>query len=165
MTSERVRRWRSAPPASVRAWRTAGQHVGKWRRIGGEPADFRRRFSTIESAITDSRRLLSLPEDWDDEGAARVTELTLQKASGVLRRAAAVVFRRFGYILPAPSIAPCSDGSVDIFWRTEGFTLLINVSANGPHASNFYGEKGGVEVKGPFDPDAPDFEFLYWLAA
>jgi hypothetical protein len=121
------------------------------------------RFDHVEKAIADSKQLLELPTNWDDEGAKRISAKTWNAAVRVLRKASRVAYQRFEFMLPSPRIGPCHDGSLDIYWRTESFTLLINIAAKGSHVSDFYAEKGGVEVKGPLHSDNPDFAFLYWL--
>jgi len=120
------------------------------------------RFAAIEGAIASSRQLLRLPKNWDDEGAQRISDATREKAVTVLRLAARVAYQRYAFVLPAPRLSPCHDGSIDIFFKTDRFTLLINIPAK-PGTSDFYAEKDGVEVKGPLNLDDPVLDFLYFL--
>lgn len=125
------------------------------------------RFPEIERAIEHSRDLTTLPEDWDDAGARRIEQSTWKLAVAALRDAAKSAYRRFNYSLPAPKIGPCADGSIDLYWNNSDFQLLINVKPQGTDKpSDYYGEMTGTDVavrpkvQGPFDPTAPDFDFL-----
>jgi hypothetical protein len=118
----------------------------------------------VEAAIDASRPLIELPEDWDGDGAYPITQATWDTAARVLRSAALTTHRRFRVALPTPRIAACRDGSIDLYWTTGTFTLLINVKPGA--ASDFYGEradKPGAKVQGPFSPEDPDFGFLQLL--
>jgi hypothetical protein len=117
--------------------------------------------SQIEQAIEASRTLLDLPQGWDDGEAKQISKLTWDLATAVLREAARAAHRRFNHLLPAPNIGPCSDGSLDLFWDTSNYTLLINVQAE--QASDYYGERAGLKIQGPFNPTSPKFDFLTLL--
>jgi len=124
----------------------------------------RERFAAVEEAIDASRKLLALPERWDDEEARRILPSTWDKAVGLLRRTTSAVYRRSEAVLKAPRISPCSDGSIDIFWKTNAFKLLVNIRPDGQGDSDFYGEsKDGLMVKGTFRPDGHDLGFVDWL--
>jgi len=117
----------------------------------------------IESAIEGSRTLVDLKEDWDDEGAKPIAQFTWDLAAEVLRKAARAAFRRFSYSLPAPSIGPCADGSIDLYWDTSSFKLLINIKPAAGRQSDFYGERSGMKLQSLIDPGRPDFDFLRLL--
>ena len=60
--------------------------------------------------------------------------------------------------------SPCRE-SVDLYWKTDQFTLLINVKKEDGVGSDFYGERSAnaQDIRGPLNVDEPDFEFLNWL--
>jgi hypothetical protein len=118
------------------------------------------RFTDIEHAIDTSRALVNLPEDWDDEGAKPILVATWEMAADMLRETARTAYRRFAYLLPAPNIGPCADGSIDLYWSTPDFTLLINVRPDGGGSSDFWGERSGMKVEGPIDLANPNLDFL-----
>jgi hypothetical protein len=117
----------------------------------------------IEQTIEASRSLLTLPEDWDDEGAKKIEKPTWDAAVKALRLAAQSALNFSKKPLPAPAIGPCADGTIDLYWDNAAFKLLINVRAGLDAVSDFYGEKGGFKIQGPFDPASPDFGFLRLL--
>jgi hypothetical protein len=118
----------------------------------------------IEIAISTSRKLVEMPEDWDNEGAKQIPRETWELATNLLRVAARTAFRRFGYVLPPPKIGPCSDGSIDLYWgKGADFTLLINVKPGLGETSDYYGERLKTKVQGPLNPLQPNLEFLSLL--
>jgi len=42
-----------------------------------------------------------------------------------------------------PSIQPVSDGSIDIYWKTDEYELLVNIPPEIDILVNLYGEKVG----------------------
>ncbi|HYM60338.1 MAG TPA: hypothetical protein VEZ11_05540 [Thermoanaerobaculia bacterium] len=115
----------------------------------------------LDSAIEMSKSLLDLGPDWDDAGAKPIDASTWKRATGFLRRTMAKATRSAGPSVPVPRISPCSDGSIDLFWKRPGFQLLINIQPSGTVASDFYGETpNGFELKGTFDPDTHDLNVI-----
>ncbi len=57
---------------------------------------------------------------------------------------------KIGEGVPVPRISPCNNGSIDLFWKTAKFTLLINVKPS-ETKSDFYGETtDGLMLEGTF---------------
>lgn len=84
------------------------------------------------------RALLRLKENWDDEGAKPIEPRAVERAHDFLRCAT------WGAI---PAFCPVADGSVDLWWRTDKFELLVNLPAEGD--GSFYGDNlGGAVIKG-----------------
>lgn len=120
-------------------------------------------FLHIEKAIADAVDLKDLPAGWDDAGAQPIQAKTWERAVTALRGAAEFVWARHDIELPAPTIGPCPDGSIDLYWSAGSITLLLNIQSEAGSTSDFYGRKPNLEIKGPFNPDSADFSFLYWL--
>jgi hypothetical protein len=119
--------------------------------------------SAIDEAIEAARYLVNMPADWDEAGAEPIAGATWERATNTLREAARVAYLRCNYVLPPPRIGPCPDGSIDLYWKTGEFTLLINVQPNDAE-SDFYGEREkGYRLQGPFVPAAPNFDFINYL--
>lgn len=109
-------------------------------------------FSGIEKAIDESAALLQLPAGWDDEGAIPIAQATWENAVTLLRGLAHALHQKTGEVLPVPAIGPCADGSIELFWKTSSFKLLVNMKPTASD-SDFYGKSSdGVEVKGPIEP-------------
>jgi hypothetical protein len=155
-------------PLHVKAWRlTAALHALSY---SGKHQSRSPRLHEIEEAIEGSRPLTDLPEDWDDAGAKQISKSTWSVATELLRNAARTAYRRYCYSLPVPNIGPCADGSIDLYWSTAKFTLLINVRPDDGKHSDYYGEltdslgeQPDTKVQGPLDPVHPNFDFLRLL--
>lgn len=106
---------------------------------------------TLESAIERSRAMTGLPPDWDDDGAQPISLETWETAVMLLRRLVRVYERCYAAPLPVPTFGPCSDGSIDLHWRTASCHVLVNVQPAGAPC-DFYGEAGSGQVQGKFAP-------------
>jgi hypothetical protein len=161
--------WRDqGRPLDVKAWRpTTASHAPSY---GIKFQSRSPRLQEIEEAIEGSRSLTDLPEDWDDAGAKQISKSTWSLATELLRNAARTAYRRYCYSLPVPNIGPCADGSVDLYWSTPKFTLLINVRPDEEKHSDYYGEltsspgeQPDMKVQGLLDSVHPNFDFLRLL--
>jgi hypothetical protein len=107
----------------------------------------------LESAIERSRWMLDLQENWDEEGSPPIAEATWDVAASFLRRQAEIYWRHHVAVIPVPHIAPGSDGSIDIHWKTDRFELLVNIYQGPDFTAGFYGEDcGRSKIKGKLDP-------------
>ena len=120
----------------------------------------------LESAITASESIAELPYGWDGEEASAIDRRTWQRATDFLRHANTVAMQSTGEALEVPDIAPCADGSIDLWWQKGGaYRLLVNVPAGSAKAS-YYGDNftDGLTFKGAFDIEALNLPMIYWLA-
>jgi hypothetical protein len=121
--------------------------------------------SVLAKAATEARELLSLSDDWDGEGALKIQQQTVDRALMILRGALEAV--DFGSLpqLLKPDITPLSNGSVDVYWKSDTFTLLINVPAGDSDTAEFYGSNlgTGYDLRGRIHMDGPNLRFLDWL--
>jgi hypothetical protein len=110
---------------------------------------------TLIAAIESSRRLLKLGPDWDDAGAKPIEFDTWTEAIRLLKNA--VVNVGDAIDVPMPNISPCRDGSIDLFWKTVKFTLLINIKP-AFKKSDFFGETDdGLVFEGSFNRNTRHF--------
>jgi hypothetical protein len=111
----------------------------------------------LDVAFRRFRELLELGEDWDDAGASAVAPATAEAAVALLKTATSAALERLARPLPLPTISPCHDGSIDLFWKAEAYRLLINIQAPHGPESDFYGEtQGGFKFKGTFRSGTSD---------
>jgi hypothetical protein len=119
----------------------------------------------LSDAIETSRNMLSLPDDWDDEGSPEIREETWRRATDYLRRHAELLYARYGLRLPIPRILAGPAGSVDLHWKINGRELLLNVPATDELAT-FYGDaSGSSSIKGTVDTKVDDLGLFTWLTA
>lgn len=128
----------------------------RWPLIGLWPQDRAQkgpRTSAIEDAVRQSRWLLDLQDDWDDEGSPPIAEATWNVAAKFLRRQGNVYWKHHSKEIPAPHISPGSDGSIDIHWKTVRFELLVNIGESPDFSTSFYGDDyGRTKIKGSLNP-------------
>jgi len=121
--------------------------------------------SELMAAIQRSRDILELPDNWDDEGASRISEATWERATRFLLDNALKLWDIQSSRVDAPTISPVSDGSIDIHWKNDRRQLLINVPANKEKLVEFYGDdRGATVVKGTVRPSESILWLFMWLA-
>ena len=89
----------------------------------------------LDKAIESSKDMLKLENNWDGEGAVRISGQTWQKAVNFLTR------HRFTWDLEqnVPTISPLPNGSIDLHWKSEKFELLVNIQEKSEQAG-VYGD-------------------------
>lgn len=97
-------------------------------------------------AIAESRYMLDLEYDYDDNRAEPPSRKTWDRAINWLKFCFKLAKRQFDVQLATPHINQCADGSVDIHWvvREEGrekdaANCLVNISWNTHRLSYAYG--------------------------
>ncbi len=118
----------------------------------------------IAEAVKSSRRILDLPENWDEEGSPAYSDETWERATQFVLKNAIGQRRDSGVWVAPPKITPGPDGSIDVRWKTPTRSVLINF----PHAEQepvqFFGSDGDVEtIKGNLDLTSPNQWILVWL--
>lgn len=120
----------------------------------------------IEAAIELSRRILDLPEDWDEQGAVAIQEATWLRATHFLWRHAHWLLRVRDLEIEVPKIDPLADGSIDLHWEVAGeYELLLNFPADPAERARFYGdtfEEGAFVRSDKVDPNGFDKGFILW---
>ena len=88
--------------------------------------------SAIESIVIEAKnRILSLEENWDGEGSPAYQADTLDDAADFL-------YKLDGPEAEQVKILPDSEGSIDLWWKTEKFELIIEFHPNG--SGSYYGD-------------------------
>jgi hypothetical protein len=97
-------------------------------------------FSKLAQEITDSKWMLELEENWNEEGALPVSKNVWERASMFLWNHAEALVNYSGLILDTPDIAPNPDGGIGFYWKTGNYELLINVPSNSNNEIGYYGD-------------------------
>lgn len=118
------------------------------------------------AALKESRYLLELDDNWDENGAVGFTEQTWKRTAETLVRLSTGLMHDCGLFAKSAEILPGSDGGLDIDMRLERKELLISVSADPGKQARFYGDNGhgDDQVKATFDAPAIPEWVLVWLA-
>jgi len=119
----------------------------------------------LESAIAASRSILDLKDGFDGRGSPHYSESVWQRAAQFLRLQWEEHVRLFGEPLPLPEILAGPNGSIDVFWETPEFDLLVNVPADPKKEAEFSGDSHGKrKFDGTLDPARPNRGLVSWLA-
>jgi len=118
----------------------------------------------IQHAVDEGRSILSLtPEDLDDDERP-YSEDVLERAVAFLWRTARWTLSQLGQVIDAPRVLPGSHGSIDLFWSSQDYELLINVPKQGTIA-RFYGDdRGKLSIKGTVELASSNVPLCLFLA-
>jgi len=119
----------------------------------------------LAAEIEQSRSMLSLPDDWDEEGSPGYAEATWHRAVALLVQNATRLWRQDRVSVQAPRVRKGPEGSIDLDWRAPDRELLINVPADPAEPATYYGDDGagGHRIKGALDTSADNRWLLRWL--
>jgi len=109
--------------------------------IGDKAFEFDARLAHIAQAINESKYILDLKDDWDDDGASSTDLKTYLKAVNFLVRYSKIILEKYLQIIDAPLIDIMRDGSVSILGETDNATFLIIFKKKDTEYSYFYGEE------------------------
>ena len=93
----------------------------------------------------DIEYLLSLEDNYDDEGAIAPAKETINRALKYAPRLRKIVLKKTKIELGIPHYYHSDEGSVDLLWETEEYQLLSNVPADRKKEPTYYGRfPGGI---------------------
>lgn len=118
----------------------------------------------LATEISRSRYILELEDNWDDAGSPGYKAATWLRAIRYLQGHASRLKSKFGINVRAPIISQGPDGSIDIYWKTGDYRLLLNIPEDKGAKATFYGEdSSGFSIKGELDTSAINEGLLLWL--
>ena len=148
---------RAAEGPRKETWTVSGQESAwrKWVDAGS--------LNELENAIVKSEWLLTLEDDWDDEGAQKYSRETLDRALLFLKNHMQWAREKNGAALAVPRILPGPNGSIDLHWKSPAYEVLLNIPP-APALASFYGDDyGNIRIQGTLDPSAFNLGVLSWL--
>ena len=122
-------------------------------------------FNNIKEAIEESSFILDLSDNWDDENALKVPDNVWLNAIRFLIQYSIEIDKNYNSIIKPPSIMPCSDGSIDLFWNVNNFRMLINFRNSEQNEAYYYADKfcDNTQFKGSFLIDSYQEHIESWL--
>lgn len=122
--------------------------------------------SHIAEEIEDSKKILTLLNDWDEEGAIAPPISILMQSIHLLVSYSKWIFDNLDIIIASPTISAVPDGSIDMEWRTNKARLLINIKNNGNHEAYYYGDfyKNLNSIKGQICTRDFQTYFAHWMS-
>lgn len=106
----------------------------------------------VQKEIQESKYILDLADNWDDEGSKGYQLSTWQRATSFLSNLSAKAWDSFRVTIDAPKIYHGPDGSIDVFWKTDKYQILANIPEDPSLPATFYGSNFKKDsIKGTFD--------------
>lgn len=91
----------------------------------------------------EKQKILSCPQDWNDENGSPYTLEVLERA---------ILFIEKHTPPDVPDIMPGPEGSIDVHWKTPKYELLVNIPDNPTAPNTYYGDNyGDFTIKGSFN--------------
>jgi hypothetical protein len=118
----------------------------------------------LKAEIEHAKTILTLTDDWDDEGSPAYSKNALARAVAFVAAHSAKGHDLCSSYPPAPRIGPGPDGSIDLHWKQKTWELLVNIPADDTQMAVFYGDDyGAAKIKGSFDPKTVNLGIVNWL--
>ncbi len=121
--------------------------------------------SSLISLVERSKYILDLKDDWDENGSKPYFYDTWEKSARFVT-SFMIDFWRKSFVKPVePNIYHAPESSIDIFWKTENFTLLINIPRDITKKATFSGKNNlsGDEIKGSLDTSKSADWLISWM--
>ncbi len=120
--------------------------------------------ASLAQTLDQSRELLELADDWDEQGSPGYQEATLKRARHVVWTNTLRLWEALKLSIDVPRVLPGPDGSIDIHWKHGQRQLFVNVPADGDKPATYYGDDRSQNVvKGSLDTSAQQEWLLLWL--
>lgn len=118
----------------------------------------------INQAIDDAKYISDLEADWDENGALEISKDTFGTAKNIVLKYSQYMFNYFSILLPAPSINPVNNGSIDLLWKNADKVLLLNIKPNETLA-HYYGlnTHTKIDFQGSIRINEIETFFATWL--
>lgn len=130
-------------------------------RISAEPEHLAQLQTALEKA---KHRILSLPDNWDEDGSEPYKASTFERAAEFLTSNATRLWDTYSTTMEIPKILPGPDGGIDIHWEVDDHELLITIPSDPAKPATYYGDSLRSTVKGTLHTTFDAEWLLLWLA-
>ncbi len=119
----------------------------------------------LYDVILDSRKILDLKEDWDQDGAIAVNKEIYFRAIETLIAYSNNVLNVHNIAINAPHISVAADGSIDLDWKTPTSELLLTILNTEDFSLHYYGDDGNnnTVIKGTLNESRINEDLSYWM--
>ncbi len=118
----------------------------------------------LAKLFEDSRHLLTLDDDWDNEGGQRFNESHWRRVIRFLSDNALWLWEREKLCIPEPRIIPGPNRTIDVHWKSAELELLLNIPEDLNQPVSFYGDDYKRDaVNGTLGLDHDNFWLMLWL--
>ncbi len=119
------------------------------------------KFEELAKEIERSRYILTLPDNWDDEGSKPYKQETLICAIHFLLDYFYLLDKIYAHSIKVPQIGHGVNGGIDILWKSKDYRLLINIHEAPSNIASFYGDDyKDNKIKGTFNPTVKNYGLI-----
>jgi hypothetical protein len=138
---------------------SAADKIDEMRRVSADE-----NFNLFEKTVSEARYILNLPDDWDENGALRISEIVWNRAINFARHVTLWSCKYKRLSIGNVAISPIHSGGIDLYWQNDFCDLLINIPATGK-LGTYHGEnRNGESTSGALDLDETFPELVItWL--
>ncbi|MBV9576521.1 MAG: hypothetical protein JO149_07845, partial [Gammaproteobacteria bacterium] len=133
--------------------------------INGNAISLPAQFIQIATEIERSKYILNLKENWDEDGASKISEAVWLRSISFLLKYSLFIYKNFGPVIVQPEINPCRNGSIDLSWKTSKARLLVNITEEENNKAFYYGDLYNEEnpIKGFVSIDEVGEHLATWM--
>ena len=117
--------------------------------------------------IKESKELLELKDNWDNQSASAISKDVYNAGIGFLLDYSLFILNKVGVAIDTPEIDAGRNGNVFITWRTNKARLAISVekAKSGEIIANYYGDlrEDGQPIKGNVSVGKVSDFLAYWM--
>ena len=107
--------------------------------------------SHLNDCIKRSEQILQLEDDWDTEGSKGYKEETWKSTIDFLIDYATRIYKTHRQFIDIPRVHPGSNGSIDIEWDGDEYSLLINIAESSRIATFYFYNLREQKIEGEFN--------------
>ena len=162
--------WHEEAPIEVNEFRSHHEEIEKKYKLvfNGDSQSVRLESEPLQNAIQEcieqSRHILTIGDNWDDEGSQGYSQSTWVRATNLVKDLSINYWEKTRSWIDPPRIMPGPEGSIDIHWKILSRELLINVPADIEAPAGYFGSGGSKEsIKGKLDTSLFNYWILSWL--
>ena len=121
------------------------------------------KLQTLKQEIQNSKYILKLTNNWDENGALPISPMIYDSAIRFLQNYTLFIFKKYKTIIETPSINPVNNGSIDLEWHTPNARLLVNIRDT--QNAYYYGDqhKNINSIKGSISFETIENFFAVWM--
>lgn len=113
----------------------------------------------LKRAIEQSRRILELDDDWDEEGSSAYSKEVWDTAVRFLEALEGELMT-LGKMVDPPRILPGPEGSIDLHWKTNAFEILMKVPSDAGLITFFGDDYSKCQIEGTIPIGRADYAAL-----
>ena len=81
----------------------------------------------LKENFEEMKELLNLPENWDGQGSIPINKKTLSHTKLLIKSLLGILSE---FKMPIPDIGAVPDGSIDIYFKTDFYKIVVNIPAD-----------------------------------